>query len=208
MANHVGQIGQYEKSTDFSSYLERFEYFVEANDIKEEKRKAVFLSVVGETTFQLIKDLIQPKKIDAKSYEEIIDALKSHLEPQSSVIVQRYKFDKLSKGTDQLVSDFINEIRHLSEKCKFGVSLDERLRDKLVSGLCDDKMVTRLLSEGDSLTFAKACDICLHLEQNRKDTENLLRGETIHKMDFQKKNMQIHKVQKPQAKLCAIGVME
>ena len=199
MASHIGQIEPYEKTGDFSGYMERFEYFIEANDIKEAKKKAVFLSVVGESTFRLTKDLLQPAKVEDKTYKEIIAALKAHLEPQASVIVQRYKFDKLTKGTEQPASDFINEIRHLSEKCKFGTSLDERLRDKLVSGLCDDKMVTRLLSEGDSLTFAKACDICLQLEQNRKDTHNLLRGETtgIHKTEFKKKSS--HEPKHPQA---------
>ena len=200
MAKHIGQIGPYERGTDFSGYLERFNYFIEANDIQEEKRKAVFLSVVGETTFQLAKDLLQPAKIETKSYDEVVSALKMHLEPQSSVIVQRYKFDKLTKGSQQPVSDFINEIRHLSEKCRFGTSLDERLRDKLVSGLCDDKLVTRLLSEGDSLTFTKACEICLHLDQNRKDTQNLLKGEPINKINSKNKATKGYKAPSGQEK--------
>ena len=196
MATTIGNMGPYEKGMDISTYMERFEFYVQANEIDNAKKKAVFLSLVGCSTFNLIKDLLQPDKLDTHTYDDIVKKLKTHLEPQSSVIVQRYKFDKLTKGPEQLVSDFINEIKHLSEKCKFGTSLDERLRDKLVSGLCDDKLVTRLLSEGDSLTFDKAVDICLTLEQNRKDTQNLLRGETIHKIEkkgnYQKRSQPLH----------------
>lgn len=91
--------------------------------------------------------------------------------------VQSFKFDKLSKGIQNPISEFIKQIRHLSEKRKFSASLDESPSDKFVSGLCDGKMVNRLLSEGDSLTFSQACEICLHVEQNLRDTENLLCNE-------------------------------
>ena len=183
MATYIGTMDPYDKSGDLTAYLERFEFFIEANDIKDVKKKSIFLSVVGESTFAVIKDLLQPAKVGDKTYEEIVSALKAHFEPEPSVIVQRYKFDKLIKGPQEPVADFINKIRHLSEKCKFGTSLDERLRDKLVSGLCDMKMVNRLLSEGDSLTFVRACEICLQLEQNQRDAQNLLSGESIHKMN-------------------------
>ena len=33
---------------DLSSYLERFEYFIDANGIDATKKKSTFLSVVGE----------------------------------------------------------------------------------------------------------------------------------------------------------------
>ena len=79
-------------------------------------------------------------------------------------------------------------MRHLSENCKFGASLEERLRDKLVSGLGDDRMVNRLLSEEDTLTFAKACEICLQMEQNRKDAKKLLNGDLVNKTSFVKLN--------------------
>ena len=47
----MGQFGPYEKGSDFSRYLERFDYFVTANDIDDKKKKAAFLSYIGESTF-------------------------------------------------------------------------------------------------------------------------------------------------------------
>lgn len=180
---HIGEIGPYDKNVDLANYLERFQYFVEANGIDADKKKAVFLSVVGDTTFSLIRDLVQPDKIENKTFDEIINLLKSHLIPQASVIVCRYQFDKTVRGAQEPIGIYINKLRHLSENCKFGTNLNERLRDKLVSSLNDDKIIGRLLSEGDTLTFAKACELSLQLEQNRKDTEDLLSGKEIHKMN-------------------------
>ena len=106
MAGTMGQFGPYEKGSDFSGYLERFEYFIMANDIEDKRKKAVFLSCVGESIFALIKDLLQPTKVSDSSLDDIIAALKAHIEPLSSVIVERYKFDKLMKGTQETVADY------------------------------------------------------------------------------------------------------
>ena len=189
--SHIGEIGPFEKNSDLISYLERFEFFIEANGIDADKKKSVFLSVVGESTFSIIKDLVQPAKISDKKFDEIVDLLKAHLIPQGSIIVHRYKFDKTVRGSQEPIGIYINKLRHLSEQCKFGTNLDERLRDKLVSSLNDDKIVGRLLSEGDGLTFQRACEISLHLEQNKKDTENLLSGKEVYKI------MERNKKQKP-----------
>lgn len=58
--------------SDFSANLERFEFFIEANDISKEKKQSIFLSVVGENTYALAKDLIQPSKIRDKSLNRLI----------------------------------------------------------------------------------------------------------------------------------------
>ena len=186
--SHIGEIGPFDKNSDLQSYLERFDYFIEANGVDNSKKKSTFLSVIGENTFSLIKDLAQPKKVADLTFDEIVDLLKSHLIPQASIIVYRYQFDKMVRGTQEPIGIYINKLRNMSEKCKFGTNLNERLRDKLVSSLNDDKIIGRLLSEGDTLTFTRACEISLQLEQNRKDTENLLSGKEIYKMQITDRN--------------------
>lgn len=167
--SHIGEIGPFDKNMDLSTYLEGFDLFIEANDIVSSKNKSAFLSVIGENTYSLIKDLVQPHKVADKSFDEIVNLLKAHLIPQGSIIVCRYQFDKTVRGAQEQIATYINKLRNLSEKCKFGSNLNERLRDKLVSSLNDDKIVSKLLSEGDGLMFTRACEISLQLEQNRKD---------------------------------------
>ena len=56
------------------------------------------------------------------------------------------------------------ELRRLSQYCKYGVSLDSMLRDRLVRGINHDCTQQRLLNEGANLSLQKSMDITLSLE--------------------------------------------
>ena len=74
---------------DWTSYKECLhEYFI-ANDAKTaEKKKAILLSVVGASTYQLIRNLSAPDKPSEKSFDELATLVKSHYKPETLVIVQ------------------------------------------------------------------------------------------------------------------------
>ena len=79
MAALIGNIGPFEENTEqWSSYTERFEYFVLANKIKEDVLVPTFLSVMGGKTFNLLRSLVQPDKPGDKSYDEIVSVLRNH----------------------------------------------------------------------------------------------------------------------------------
>ena len=44
----------------FSSYVERVQIYMDANDVKDNKKRAVFLSVIGVNTYTLLRDLVAP----------------------------------------------------------------------------------------------------------------------------------------------------
>lgn len=50
------------------AYVERFEHFAEANDVPAMKKVAVFLSVIGSTTYGLLRSLLAPDKPGSKQY--------------------------------------------------------------------------------------------------------------------------------------------
>ena len=76
-----------------SDYLERFAFYCVANDVRSEgKAKAIFLSSVGQATFEKVKALISPQSLDAISFEEIKQALKAHFSPAKIEIAERYRF--------------------------------------------------------------------------------------------------------------------
>ena len=57
----------------WTSYCERLGFYFTANDLtgNEEKKKAILLSVCGASTYDLMKNLLQPEKLADKSYEEL-----------------------------------------------------------------------------------------------------------------------------------------
>ena len=67
---------------------------------------------------------------------------------------------------------FLAELRHLSEHCEFGITLDEMLRDRLVCGVRDIRIQRRLLTE-PKLTLKPALDLSLAIEAADKDASEI-----------------------------------
>lgn len=144
----LGRIDEYdEKAQNFESYLERFEHFVSANDVKDEKKLAVFLTVIGPQAYEVLKSLIVPDVPGDKSFEEVKLILKNHYSPKSSVIAERCKFNRRVQEQQETVEDFIVALKHLARKCDYGSFLQEALRDRLVAGLRREETQRALFAE-------------------------------------------------------------
>lgn len=102
-------------------------------------------------------------------------SMKKYMDPQKNIIAERYKFNKRERNSEESVSDFIVEIKGLSQSCDFGDFLDSALRDKLVCGVNHNIVQSKLLSES-RLTFEEACKIARGIETTSSDLQTL-RGE-------------------------------
>lgn len=86
MAAVIGNIGPFDDNVEqWSSYSERFDYFVQANGIANQKIVPTFLAVMGPKTFNLLRDLLQPTKPGEKTYPEIVKVLSDHFSPKSII---------------------------------------------------------------------------------------------------------------------------
>ena len=93
MAMH-GSLPEYNPAEDWVSHVEGIDQYFLVNDVNEaQKKRAILLSIVGDKTYKLIRDLVAPDKLTDKSYQELVDLLTSHLDPKPSVIVERFKFN-------------------------------------------------------------------------------------------------------------------
>ncbi|KAL1255447.1 hypothetical protein QQF64_013508 [Cirrhinus molitorella] len=175
----IGTIGEFApKAESWSAYIERLEQFFAANDISQERQVATLLSVMGATTYGLLRNLVQPEKPKDKSYKEIVDTLKSHFEPKPLLIVERFRFNHCNQRPDETVTEYAVELKQCAVSCEFGATLDEALHDRFVSGIRNEACQRRLLSESN-LTFARAFEIALSMETAEKDTQQL-RGHDSH----------------------------
>lgn len=141
-AGIIGSIGEFEKGKEtITEYFERFESFLDANVISDPVRKrAVLLATIGAETYKLIRALAENKPKE-KSYVELKELLTGHLHPKPNVISQRYKFFKRDRNPQESVSDYIATLRKLSEHCSFGATINEHLRDRIVCGINNDKIL-------------------------------------------------------------------
>ena len=64
-----------------------------------ERKRAIFLSVIGPRTYKLLSSLVAPSKPGEKTYDELVVALTEHHSPAPSEIVQRFMFMQLAVPT-------------------------------------------------------------------------------------------------------------
>lgn len=68
---------------------------------------------------------LAPAKLHDQSIGDIVKALLDHFEPKPLVILERFHFNK---RPNELVAEYVAELRRLSVHCEFGVFLDDALR--------------------------------------------------------------------------------
>ncbi|UYV76537.1 K02A2.6-like [Cordylochernes scorpioides] len=169
-------IEKFDETTEsWERYTERLEYFFEANNIDQNKKKAIFLTLLTPTVYNLLYDLCIPKKLSdvENTYPVLVSKLKNHFNPTPSAIVERSKFSNRARRPGEKISIYIAELKKMAEYCKFGSTIDEAIRDRLIAGIEDDNIQRKLLGEGDSLTLHRAIEIALALEAAAQDAKDL-----------------------------------
>ena len=123
-------------------------------------------------TYNLIRNLAAPKKWAEVEYADLVKLVQDHLTPKPTVIVQRFKFYTRKQRPGEPVAAFMAKLRHLTEHCNSGATLDDMLRDRVVCGIEDVSIQRRLLAE-DELTLEKAIQLARALETADKDASAL-----------------------------------
>ena len=121
----IGSIESYDQAKeDWSSYTERFDQFVIANDLKEEKRiMAVFLTSVGTKVYNLLRDLIALGKPSDFKLSELKETLAGHYNPKPIKIAEGFHFHKQDQLEGESVADYSAAIKKYWKRCQFNAFL-------------------------------------------------------------------------------------
>ena len=104
-------------------------------------------------------------------YDEIVAAMKDHLNPKPLVIAERYKFHQRVQKEGESVAQYLASLQKLAEKCEFGEFLDQALCDKLVCGMQNETIQQRLTEK--ELTAARAYEIARGMEAAHQQSTQL-----------------------------------
>lgn len=151
------------------SYAERMEEFLLANGDDGRQKVAVLLSMVGEATYKLLRDLC------SKFFADVVTLLTNHLQPKPTVIAKRYKFHQSNQLSGETVAAYIAELRKLAKTCDYGAFLEESLRDKLVCGLISEEIKRQRLKE-KTLTLTQACETAMSIDSEVAAKDSSLMG--------------------------------
>ncbi|XP_077550655.1 uncharacterized protein LOC144163846 [Haemaphysalis longicornis] len=152
---------------DWNCYVDRLEEFFLAEDVAPQKRTSVFISCFGQNTYALLRNSVKPAKPSDKKLDEILVVLESHYCPKRSAVVKRFRFNSCVRAEGESVSNFMAALKSLSEHCNFGTEIGNMLRDRIVCGINNADVQTRLLEKPD-LTFDDAVQTALAIEAEKR----------------------------------------
>ena len=138
---------------------------------------------MGPQSYSLQRTLCSPNKPPEKTYVELCTLLKEHQNPKPSVIVSRFKLYSRNRKSSETVSQYIAELRKLTEYCEFRDWLEHTcmLRDRIVCGIADNHMQRRLISES-TLTNKKAVEIYTTMESASRGIRELSMAVPVHRV--------------------------
>ena len=118
------QIKEFDSTKEtIEDFRQRFEFYCTANNIKsgdvaqQDRKKALFITMLGQTTFVKLHDLASPKDIAMLTLDQVVALLTAHYRPQTIEIAERYKFFKRTQEDQERTTDFIAALRRLAKTC-------------------------------------------------------------------------------------------
>ncbi|GFU75272.1 uncharacterized protein TNCV_1717001 [Trichonephila clavipes] len=177
-----------EENENFDSFIERFETYLDVQNVPIANRAKVFVSSLSAKLYQLLKNLLAPDIPSDQTLDKLKDALKKHLTPKPLIIPSRHKFLNRKQTEGEGISTYIAELRALAMNCDYDKDmLNIMLRDVFVSGL-RDKMILDRLFEEDNINLEKMLNIALAMEKAFRGTNDIM-GRAINSMKTFKKHM-------------------
>ncbi|KAJ1154859.1 hypothetical protein NDU88_007602 [Pleurodeles waltl] len=94
----------------------------------------------GQEIFDHLPDIPDTDSIALNEYEICIKKLDLHYLPKISTILERYYFGRRLQVEGETVENYLTDLRRWASSCKFGSTLDERIRDQFMLGCKMDKV--------------------------------------------------------------------
>ncbi len=100
----IGSVGNNDENEPFDYYRERVAQFFIANDIDEnDKKKAVFIFIMGKKAYGVLRDLCSPDVPHTKTFNQLCEILKGYYKPQKLEVAESCHFLEIEQETGQSV---------------------------------------------------------------------------------------------------------
>ena len=100
----------------WKKYLTKFENFLVAMNITEDKRRVAMLLHFGGDYMRDIIDNAVPK---VEGYDATVEYLNKHLNPKTNDTFEIYKFQKTIQDGHETMQQFCNRLRSIANRCNF-----------------------------------------------------------------------------------------
>lgn len=120
-------------------------------------RVAHLLNVIGTEGEDMFKTF-NLLEMNCNDISKVLQEFETRCAPVTNVIYERYVFNKRTQEQGESLDHYMTDIMKQADLCQYGVLKDELIRDRLMSGIKDDRIRERLLTKKD-LTFTKTIEL-------------------------------------------------
>ena len=171
---------------NFRRFKQQFEIYMSAagydsKEVPKRKQAAILLNLDGEEAIEVYNTFTFDDETE-QDPEVILQKFQEYCEPKKNITFERHVFNTRTQQPTQSFDCFVTELRVQAKKCAYGALQEELIRDRIVVGIRDDNIRSRLLREPD-LSLQKCIDIVRAAEVAKKQMHNI-KEETnvVHKL--------------------------
>ena len=97
--------------------------------------------MIGPKVYKLLGSWLAPSKLGEKSYDELVERMTAHYNPEPAQVVERHKFYTRQQRQGENISTFVSELRTIAN---FGETLEKK---EIVTGVREYRIQRRILME-------------------------------------------------------------
>ena len=131
-------------SARWTRWLERFNTYLLAADIKDDARKrALLLYQAGPEVHEIFKTLEEGEDQD---FNSAVKALTEYFEPEKNVIYRTYVFRQATQGKEESIDEFHTRLRGLAKHCAF-TNTDFEIKMQIVTNGSSSRLRKKALQD-------------------------------------------------------------
>ena len=160
-------------SENWRRFKQKFEIFVTASGFEKKtkpERCCMLLNLAGEQAIDVYNTFTykgsegDTPAEDPKDPDVVIQKFEAYCNPKKNITYERHVFNTRVQAVNETIDAYVTELRLQTRHCQFGTLCEELIRDRIVVGIRNDTVRSRLLRESE-LTLQKAMNICRAAEQ-------------------------------------------
>lgn len=167
----------FSKPHEWTKWIRRFERFRQASNLtasSEENQVNTLIYCMGDKADNVLRGL-KLSDADQRQHTKVRDGFQSFFIVKKNVVYEHARFNMHKQKANETVNAFVTSLYALAEHCSYGTLHDELIRDRIVVGLADTRLLERMQMEKD-LDLEKAINMARQSEEIKKQ-QNTLRSD-------------------------------
>ena len=162
------------RGDNWKQFKRDWTYYETASKINKEEgpvRVAHLLNVIGKEGQEMF-ETFSLSDTDCADIAKVLEEFEARCTSVTHVIYERYIFNKRVQEPGESLDHYLTDIIKQASRCQYGRLQDELVRDRLVSGIQNDRTREKLLNKKD-LTLTKAIQLLKSSEATQLQAQDM-----------------------------------